>query len=95
MPYTQGQDLTTKFHPLWPILRQTVFAWNLHDAPRLGAALAFYTILSMAPLMILVVAVVAIFFGHSLAQDQILNEVRNLIGQAGAEAVKNTIEHAR
>ena len=87
--------MTTNFHQLWSILRQTVFAWNLHDAPRLGAALAFYTILSMAPLMILVVAVVAIFFGHSLAQDQILGEVRDLIGQAGADAVKTTIEHAR
>ena len=87
--------MATKLHSLWSILRQTFFAWNLHDAPRLGAALAFYTILSMAPLMILVVALVAIFFGQSLAQDQIINEVRNLIGQVGADAVKTTIEHAR
>ena len=61
----------------------------------MGAALAFYTILSMAPLVILVVALVAMAFGHSTAQDQILDEVRALIGKAGAEAVKNTIEHAQ
>lgn len=82
-------------HQLWPILRQTFYSWNYHDAPRLGAALAFYTILSMAPLVILVVALAAMVFGHSTAQDQILGEVRDLIGQAGADAVKNTIEHAR
>lgn len=61
----------------------------------MGAALAFYTILSMAPLVILVVAVVALVFGHSAAQDQILGEVRNLIGPEGAIAVKTTIQHAQ
>lgn len=80
---------------LWSILRHTFLAWNAHDAPRLGAALAFYTILSLAPLVILTVAVVAIVFGHSTAQDQILEQVRELIGPQGAETVRMTIEHAR
>ncbi len=84
-----------QFQSWWPIFRQTVRAWNLHDAPRLGAALAFYTILSLAPLVILVVAVAAMVFGPSLAQDQILNQVREMIGSRGAEAVKATIDHAR
>jgi membrane protein len=86
--------LTTNFQ-LWPILRQTLYNWNLHDAPRLGAALAFYTILSLAPLVVLVVAVVAVVFGHSTAQDQILDQVREMIGPRGADAVRTTIEHAR
>ena len=79
---------------LWPILQQTMASWNAHNAPRLGAALAFYTILSMAPLVVLVVAVVALVFGHSTAQDQILYQVREMIGDQGAEMVKTTIEHA-
>jgi hypothetical protein len=41
------------------MLRDTFVAWNEHEAPRLGAALAFYTILSMAPLVILVIAIAA------------------------------------
>lgn len=80
---------------LWPILWQTFLSWNRHDAPRLGAALAFYTILSMAPLVILVVAVVALVFGHSTAQEELLNQVREMIGPQGAEAVRATIDHAR
>lgn len=80
---------------LWSILRQTFWAWNAHDAPRLGAALAFYTILSMAPLVILVVAVAAVIFGRTTAQDQLLQQVRDLIGLQGAEMVRTTIEHAR
>jgi membrane protein len=84
-----------KIDSWWPVLRQTLMAWNQHDAPRLGAALAFYTILSLAPLVILVVAVVAIVFGHSTAQDQILAQVRQMIGPQGAETVKSAIEHAQ
>ncbi len=79
----------------WHNIQHTFAAWNLHDAPRLGASLAFYTMLSLAPLVILVVALVALALGHSEAQEQILNEVRNLIGPEGALAVKTAIEHAQ
>ena len=102
MSYPQKATLTPTLEALailpkswWPILQQTFAAWNLHDAPRLGASLAFYTILSLAPLVILVVALVALVFGYSTAQNQIFNEVRNLIGPEGALAVKTAIEHAQ
>ena len=45
------------YKTIWSMLIQTFSAWNEHEAPRLGAALAFYTILSLAPLVILVVGV--------------------------------------
>lgn len=83
-----------KSRNLWPTLRHTFSEWNDHEAPRLGAALAFYTILSLAPLVILVIAVVALVFGHSAAQEQILSQVQGMIGQDGAAAVKTMIEHA-
>ena len=84
-----------KHKMIWSMLRQTLAKWNEHEAPRLGAALAFYTILSLAPLMILVIAIVSVFFGHSTAQAQILNQVENMIGPQGAEAVKAMIEHGQ
>lgn len=77
------------------MLSQTFSAWNEHEAPRLGAALAFYTILSLAPLVILVIALVALIFGHSTAQDQLLGQVDSMIGHQGSEAVKGMIEHAQ
>lgn len=83
------------YKTIWPLLRQTFAKWNEHEVPRLGAALAFYTILSLAPLVILVVAIVALFLGHSTAQIQLLNQVENVIGQQGAEAVKTMIEHGQ
>jgi membrane protein len=79
----------------WSMLRETFSAWNEHEAPRLGAALAFYTILSLAPLVILVIALVAFIFGHSTAQNQLLGQVESMIGHQGSEAVKGMIEHAQ
>lgn len=77
------------------VLKQTFSAWNAHDAPRLGAALAFYTILSIAPLVVLVIAIVALFFGHSSAQNQLLGQVENMIGHQGSEVVRGIIEQAQ
>ena len=80
---------------VWSMLSQTFSAWNEHEGPRLGAALAFYTILSLAPLVILVIALVALIFGHSTAQDQLLGQVDSMIGHQGSKAVKGMIEHAQ
>ncbi len=80
---------------LWSTLLQTFWAWTGHEAPRLGAALAFYTILSLAPLMILIIAVVALVFGHSAALDQIVSQVQGMTGPDGAKAVRAMIEHAQ
>jgi membrane protein len=79
----------------WSILRKTFSAWSAHDAPRLGAALAFYSILSLAPLVILAVGIVSLFFGHSGAQDQIIAQVGGMIGKEGGDAVRAMIEHGQ
>jgi membrane protein len=80
---------------LWPTLRKTFSAWNDHNARRLGAALVFYSILSLAPLVILILAIVAFVFGHSNAPDQIIGQVEGMIGKEGGDAVRSVIEHAQ
>ena len=80
---------------IWSMLIQTFSAWNEHEAPRLGTALAFYTILSLAPLVILVVGIVALIFGHSTAQNQLLGQVDSMLGHQGWDVVKGMIEHAQ
>jgi membrane protein len=85
----------TGFKDLWSLLRQTVAEWSDHEAPRLGAALAFYSILSLAPLVILMMGLMAIVLGHSAAQNQILGQVEGLIGHDGAKAVQGMIEHGQ
>lgn len=83
------------YKTIWSMLRQTFSAWNEHDAPHLGAALAFYTILSLAPLVILVIPIAALIFGHSAAQNQLIAQVESVIGRQGSHAVKGMIEEAQ
>ena len=72
---------------LLTVLKEAFVCWNKHEAPRLGAALAFYTILSMSPLVILIVAITGLVLSHTTVQTDILNEVRNMVGPQGARAV--------
>jgi membrane protein len=83
------------YRTVWSIFRQTFSAWDEHEAPRWSAALAFYTILSLAPLVILMVAIVALILGHSTGQSQLLRQVESMVGHRGSEAVKGMIEHAQ
>lgn len=82
------------YRTIWSMVRATFDDWNAHEAPRLGAALAFYTLLSLAPLVILATAIAALIFGHSTAQSQLLAQVESMMGHQGSEAVKGMIERA-
>lgn len=79
----------------WSTLKQALRDWNDHEAPRFSAALSFYSLVSLAPLVVLVIAIVSLAIGHSAAQDQIINEVHALIGADGAETVQLAIEHSK
>jgi membrane protein len=80
---------------LFPILKTTFNAWNRHEAPRLGAALAFYTILSLSPLVIIVAAVGGLIFSRSTAQTHILSQVQAMIGPEGGKAVQSMLANAQ
>lgn len=73
----------------WPdlkyLLTDSFDAWSKHKAPRLGASLAFYTLLSLTPLLLVMVAVVGLVFGHTTAQREIVRQVQMLVGSAGAK----------
>lgn len=68
--------------------------FNHRDASR-GAALAFYTLFSMAPILVLVIAVAGAFFGTQEAQNEIVIQLRELVGPQGAEAVQLVLSGAR
>jgi len=66
--------------------------WSRHKAPRLGASLAFYTLLSLAPLLLVVVSIVGLVFGHGAAERDVVQQVQMLIGPAGAKAIQAVLE---
>ncbi len=73
------------------LLVDTYEEWYKHKAPRLSAALAFYTALSLAPLLIVVIAVAAFFFGLQAAQGQIVWQIQGLVGQTSALAIQGVL----
>jgi membrane protein len=70
------------------LLRQACAAWLDDDAPTLGAALAFYTLFSLAPVLIVAVSVAGLVFGHKAAQGEIVRQFQGLMGTQGATAIE-------
>lgn len=77
------------------LLKETYAKWSDHQAPRLGASVAFYSILSFAPLLVLITAVIALVFSRANAQDQLINQASQLMGDRGAETVRTLLSNAQ
>lgn len=80
---------------LWDLLKDTFKSWDEDRAPRMAAALAYYTIFALAPLLIIAVAVAAMFFDEAQVRQNMLNEVGNMIGQNGRQTIEAMIEGAQ
>ncbi|HLF26715.1 MAG TPA: YihY/virulence factor BrkB family protein [Anaerolineae bacterium] len=81
---------------IWSLLKDTIAEWNAHAAPRLAAALAYYTAFSLAPLLVLVIALAGLVLGQQqAAQAEILNQVRQVLGDEGARFVGSMIAGLR
>lgn len=79
---------------LYILLRDTVLAWMSDRAPRKAAALAYYTLFSLAPLLVLVLAIAGLFFGEEAARGEIVAEARGMLGEEGARAIQAMIASA-
>ncbi|UVW30149.1 YihY/virulence factor BrkB family protein [Massilia sp. H6] len=77
------------------VVRCAFTEWLAHRAASKGAALAFYTLFSLAPILVLVIAVAGMFYGHDAAQGQLLDELRGLVGAQGAETIQTILAGAR
>jgi len=79
---------------LWAIIKEAGYAWQEDKVPRLGAALAFYTTFSLAPLVLIAIAVAGLVFGKEAAQEQLFEQLRDLLGKEASTAVQSMIAHA-
>ena len=75
-------------------MRDAALGWVEHNAPRLSAALAFYTILSVSPLLVIATAIVGAVFGDAGASDQLIKQLQAILGEPGAEVVRAIIENS-
>lgn len=76
------------------LLKETFSEWSKDKASRLSAALAYYTVFSLAPLLIIVIAIAGAVFGEEAARGEIVGQIQGLVGRDGAEFIETAIENA-
>jgi membrane protein len=74
-----------------PMVRKTAAGWMEDDAPSKGAAIAYYAMFSMAPLLFIMIAVAGLFFGADAVRGAVFAQVADLMGDNGAEAVQEML----
>jgi len=78
----------------WPVVKDAGAQWVADKAARLGAALAYYSIFSIAPLLIIAIAVAGLVFGAEAARGEVSRQVGHLVGEKGGEAIESMVEAA-
>ena len=78
----------------WKMLKETVLAFIDDEALTRGAAIAFYTVTSIAPVLLIVIAIAGLAFGHDAAQNAITAQLSDLMGQQTAEILQTAVASA-
>jgi len=79
---------------IWRLLKDTFKEWNEDNASLLAAALAYYTVFSIAPLLILVIAIAGLFFDSADVRQQLIGQIQSLVGNSGAEFLQTVLDNA-
>src|SRR5580693_5449514 len=78
----------------WKLLKDTVLSFVNDEALSRGAAIAFYTVTSIAPLLLIVIAIAGLAFGRDAAQGAITAQLGSLMGQQTAEVLQSAVANA-
>jgi len=80
---------------LWGVIKTAVSGWIDDYAQSMGAALAYYTMFSMAPLLLIVISIAGLVFGDEAARGEIFSQLEGMLGASGASAVQGLLESVR
>jgi membrane protein len=83
---------TAALRTTWRLLVDAGAAFVDHRAPRMGAALAYYTLFSIAPLLLIVVSVAGLVFGEEAARGELFEQLRSVIGSEGARTAETLLQ---
>lgn len=79
---------------LFALLKETCIQWLEHKAPRLAAALAYYMVFSLAPMLIIAIAIAGAIFGEDAARGQIVGQISDVVGQEAASIIEKALSNA-
>jgi membrane protein len=87
--------LQSKAKQIGGLIKETFVQWEDDQASRLAASLALYTLLSIAPLIVVSIAVAGVFFGDAAARGQLSHQVAGVVGEQAGRAIEALIDNAR
>ncbi|HEX5688735.1 MAG TPA: YihY/virulence factor BrkB family protein [Roseiflexaceae bacterium] len=79
---------------VWELLKETFTDWNEDKAPRLAAALSYYALFAIAPLLVIVIAIAGFFFGREAASGAIVGQIQGLVGEQSAQTIQEMVANA-
>ena len=79
---------------LWELVKEASSNWVDHKDARLGAALAYYSIFSIGPVIVIAIAVAGLIFGQDAVRGEVSAQIRSLLGDTGAVAVQSMLADA-
>lgn len=81
-----------RFGSIWKIIRRTVEVWIEDRGPSRGAAIAFYTLFSISPILIIMTSIAGFFLGYETVRAAVLVQSRVVVGKAGAAVVQSILQ---
>jgi membrane protein len=81
------------FKKIWEFIKDVFDKWIDDKAPKFGAALSFYTIFSLAPLLVIAISIAGFIFGPAAASGELVDQIKVLIGTEGAQVVQTALKN--
>src|SRR5687768_12240403 len=78
-----------------PLAKEAASNWSEDRAPSMGAAISYYSVFSLAPLLVIIITVAGFFFGADQVQGAIFGQLSDLMGESAAQAVDEMLRHAQ
>ena len=79
---------------LWKVLKEAAENWSNHKDSRQGAALAYYSVFSLGPIIVIAIAVAGFFFGRKAISGQVASSIKDMLGDTGAQAIQSMLADA-
>jgi membrane protein len=78
----------------WTVAKEAASNWSGHKDARQGAALAYYSVFSLGPIIVIAIAVAGLFFGHEAVTSQVISSLKGMLGDTGAKAIESMLAGA-
>jgi membrane protein len=90
----QGVRRQTANAMLWTVAKEAAENWSRHKDSRQGAALAYYSVFSLGPVIVIAIAIAGFVFGQAAVSGQVASSIKDMVGDTGAQAVQAMLADA-